>query len=125
MSNPLPSNKKLTFSSRMRSIGHAFRGIVTLINTEPNARIHGVATVVVVAAGILRRLNPAQWALIALAIGMVWVAEALNTAIEWLCDMVCEGKWHPVVQKIKDVAAAGVLIASIVSVAVAVCVFCL
>ena len=53
-----------------------------------------------------------------LSIGAVWTAEAMNTAIEMLCDLCCGGKYHPVVKRVKDVAAGAVLIAAAVSIVV-------
>ncbi len=99
-------------SSRLRSFGHAFRGLKVLLQTQPNARIHAVATILVVAAGVLLRISPAEWALIVLAIAGVWTAEALNTAIEFLVDLVSPDP-HPLAGKAKDVAAGAVLAAAI------------
>jgi diacylglycerol kinase (ATP) len=99
-------------NGRLRSFGHAFRGLKVLLQTQPNARIHAVATVLVVAAGVLLRISPAEWALIVLAIAGVWTAEALNTAIEFLVDLVSPDP-HPLAGKAKDVAAGAVLIAAI------------
>ena len=98
--------------SRLRSFGHAFRGLKVLLQTQPNARIHAVATVLVVAAGVLLRISPVEWALIVLAIAGVWTAEALNTAIEFLVDLASPDP-HPLAGKAKDVAAGAVLIAAI------------
>jgi diacylglycerol kinase len=99
-------------SARLHSFGHAFRGLKLLLQTQPNARIHAVATVLVVAAGALLRIAPAEWALIVLAIACVWVAEALNTSIEFLVDLVSPEQ-HPLAAKAKDVAAGAVLAAAI------------
>jgi len=99
-------------NGRLRSFGHAFRGLKMLLQTQPNARIHAAATVLVVVAGVLLRLSPAEWALIVLAIAGVWTAEAMNTAIEFLVDLVSPDP-HPLAGKAKDIAAGAVLIAAI------------
>ena len=109
-------------TGRLRSFGHAFRGLAILLRTQHNARIHALATILVVATGALLRISPAEWALIALAIVCVWVAEALNTSIEFLVDLASPER-HPLAAKAKDVAAGAVLIAAIGSVIVAVLVF--
>jgi len=98
--------------SRLRSFGHAFRGLKVLLQTQPNARIHAAATILVLAAGALLRISPVEWALIAIAIAGVWTAEAFNTAIEFLVDLVSPAP-HPLAGKAKDVAAGAVLIAAI------------
>ena len=99
-------------NGRLRSFGHAFRGLKMLLQTQPNARIHAAATVLVVVAGVLLRLSPAEWALIVLAIAGVRTAEAMNTAIEFLVDLVSPDP-HPLAGKAKDIAAGAVLIAAI------------
>lgn len=68
------------------------------------------------------RISPAEWALIALAVVCVWVAEAVNTALEFLVDLASPEP-HPLAAKSKDVAAAAVLIAAIGSVIIGVLVF--
>jgi len=100
------------FNRRLRSFGHAFRGLKVLLQTQANARIHVAATILVVAAGALLRISPAEWALIAIAVMCVWAAEALNTAIEFVVDLASPDP-HPLAGKAKDVAAGAVLIASI------------
>jgi diacylglycerol kinase (ATP) len=109
-------------SSRLRSFGHAFRGLKTLLQTQHNARIHALATVLVVAAGAVAGLSRAEWALIALAVAGVWAAEALNTAVEFLVDLASP-ELHPLAAKAKDVAAGAVLVAAIGAVLVGAFVF--
>jgi diacylglycerol kinase len=75
-------------SGLIRSFGFAFAGIATLLRTQRNARIHACATMAVVAAGFYFHVTPMEWCLLALAITGVWVAEAFNTALEFLADAV-------------------------------------
>ena len=109
-------------SARLRSFGPAFRGLKVLLQTQHNARIHALATVLAVVAGALLGISPAEWALIALAVVCVWATEALNTSIESLVDLVSP-ELHPLAAKAKDVAAGAVLVAAIGSVIVGVLVF--
>jgi diacylglycerol kinase (ATP) len=109
-------------TGRLRSFGHAFRGLTVLLQTQHNARIHAVATILVVAAGVLARISLTEWVLIALAVVCVWATEALNTSIELLVDLVSPDL-HPLAAKAKDVAAGAVLIAAIGSLIVGVLVF--
>ena len=99
-------------NGRARSFGHAFRGLKALLQTQPNARIHALATTLVVAAGAFLGLSTFEWALVALAVAGVWVAEALNTSIEFLVDLASP-ELHPLAAKAKDVAAGAVLVAAI------------
>ncbi len=98
-------------SDRLRSLGFAMQGFSALISTQHNARIHLVATIAVVGTGAALSLNATEWVSIILAISIVWLAEALNTGFEFVCDVVSP-EHHPKVKQAKDVAAAGVLIAS-------------
>ena len=109
-------------SKRVKSFGHAFKGIATLIATQHHARLHLLSTIIVVAAGLYLRLRRWEWVAILLCIGMVWMAEALNTAIEFLADEVTLERRERI-RNAKDIAAAGVLITAMVSVAVAILVF--
>jgi diacylglycerol kinase (ATP) len=111
-----------SFSGRLRSFGHAFRGIGTMLATQHNAWVHAAATVCVVIAGVLAGLDRASWCWIVLAIVSVWTAEALNTAFELLAD-VASPDFHPLVKKAKDVAAGAVLLTAIGAVAIGALVF--
>ncbi len=80
--------------------------------TQRNLRIHAGIAVVVVVAGIVLRFSAVSWAVVALAIGLVVAAELLNTALEAVVDLVSPQD-HPLAERAKDVAAAGVLVASL------------
>ena len=107
---------------RVKSFGYAFKGIGTLIATQPHARIHAMATVIVVGSGFLLEVSRTDWLALVFAIAMVWVAEAVNTAIEFLTDLASPD-FHPLAGKAKDVAAGAVLLAAIAAIAIAVIVF--
>ena len=91
---------------------NALAGLAVLHWTQKNARIHAAATVAVLVTGIWFGLSAGDWIWIGLAVGLVWMAEALNTAIELLADAAVPQE-HPLVGKAKDVAAGGVLLAAV------------
>ena len=99
-------------NKRLKSFQYALAGLWTLIKTQPNARIHLLATLVVVLAGGWIGLSGRDWLWITIAIVLVWAAEAFNTALELLADAV-HPDHHPLIQRAKDVAAAAVLISAI------------
>jgi len=107
---------------RLKSFAYAFRGITALIKNEPNARIHLAATVLVLAMGIGLRISPLDWALLFFAIGLVFVAELLNTAIEKLADAT-QPKWDKKIGLIKDYSAAAVLVSAIIAAIIGLLVF--
>jgi diacylglycerol kinase (ATP) len=94
--------------ARLRSFEDAGRGLRTLLVTQHNARIHAVASVLVLGLAAGLGVTRVEGCLLALAIAAVWTAEALNTALELLCD-VASPEFHPTVGRAKDVAAGGVL----------------
>lgn len=108
-------------TSRLASFGHALRGLAVFAR-QPNARIHLVAAALVTGLGLALRVTAAEWCALALAMALVLSAEALNTAIELVVDMV-QPEWHALARDAKDVAAAGVLLCSLGAVAVGVWVF--
>jgi len=108
--------------ARVKSFGYAFNGLKILLLTQPHARLHAIATVVVLIAGKILQLGQWEWVAILLCIAMVWMAEALNTALEFLADEVSLEK-RDRIGNAKDVAAGGVLITAMISITVAMIVF--
>ena len=97
---------------RARSFVHAGRGVAELLRNHPNARLHLVATTAVIAAGVACEVTRGEWTALVISIGLVWSAEALNSAIELLADRITT-RQDDLVRRSKDAAAAGVLLASV------------
>jgi diacylglycerol kinase (ATP) len=112
----------LSFYSRIKSFHYAYRGGITLISTQPNAQIHALATLLAVIAGFWLSISSLEWLAVILSITLVWSAEALNTAIEFLADEVSLEK-RDRIGKAKDIAAFGVLCTAIFALVVATVVF--
>ena len=102
---------------RKQSFGFAFSGFARLLS-EANFRIHLAALGFVLALGTWLGLAGVEWALVALSIALVLMAEAFNTALELLADAVAPQR-HPLVGAAKDVAASAVLLTALGAVAVA------
>jgi diacylglycerol kinase (ATP) len=105
-------------AARLRSFTHALNGLRCLLRSEPNARIHFICAIAVVIAGGWVGLSAADWRWIVLAIALVWFAEAINTAIEFVCDVVSPD-YHASIEKAKDIAAGAVLICAVAAVIIA------
>jgi diacylglycerol kinase (ATP) len=119
----VPKNvDRFSVASRLESFRCAFRGIRTLLASQQNARIHLLATVCACGVGLLIGISRLEWIAIVVAIVVVWMAEALNTAFEFLCD-VASPEFHPLIQKGKDVAAAAVLLSAVGAAVVGLIVF--
>ncbi|HEY0107064.1 MAG TPA: diacylglycerol kinase family protein [Rhizomicrobium sp.] len=101
-----------TVAGRLKSVGHALAGIAVMLRTQPNARLHLAATILVIGAGLALRLGDADWRWLVVAIVLVWVSEGVNTAFEHPCDMVSPD-FHASAKMSKDIAAGAVLITAI------------
>lgn len=112
----------MKISKMLRSFKFALKGIVHLVRFENNAQFHFLATVLVIIAGYWLKIDRNEWIFIIFAMALVWSAEAFNSAIEKLCDKV-EQKKDPIIGKVKDMAAAGVLFLAIAAAIVGCMVF--
>lgn len=105
-------NKPFSLKTRFQSFKYAFKGLIFLLKQEHNAWIHGFVAMGVLIAGIIFHISPTEWIAVIFAIGMVLSAEALNSAIESLADFVSP-QHQKQIGKVKDLAAAAVLILAI------------
>jgi diacylglycerol kinase len=105
-----------------RSFSFAGQGVWHVIRTQRNMRVHLVAAVAAVAAGLALRIDATDWACILAVIGLVLTAETLNTVVEAVVDL-CTDEFHPLAKAAKDMAAGAVLISSAAAVGVGVAVF--
>jgi len=105
-----------------RSFGYAFEGLATIVRTQPNFWVHSAAAIVAFGLGLALGLSAAELAILVLTVALVLVAEAVNTTVEAVCDLV-EPRYHPLVKRAKDISAAAVLIAATAAVAVALLLF--
>ena len=109
-------SSQFSLKKRFQSMTYAINGLKILWREQHNCRVHLFVTALVLVFGLMLSISATQWILLLLLIALVWVAEALNTAVEYLCDKVTM-EHDPLIGKAKDVAAAGVLIASIIAAA--------
>jgi len=115
-------NKKFSIRARLASFKYAFQGLGHVLRAEHNFVVHLAAAIAVIALGAILQISKAEWLIIILCIGLVLITEILNTAIEWLVDLVSPQR-NEKAGKIKDIAAAGVLIAALVALVVGIVVF--
>ncbi len=105
----------------------AFNGLITLLRTERNFRIMGIVSIVVVVLGYSlnyfgEHLNRFEWAILWCAMGLVFVSEGLNTALETTIDVLHPDQ-HPMIGRAKDMAAGATLSASIIAIIVGLYIF--
>jgi len=116
------NNKSISISSRIKSFGFALEGIITFFRTQHNAWIHAFAAIIVIISGFVLKVNNNEWCLIFIAIALVFIAEMANTAIEFLTDIVSP-EYNLQAKKVKDVAAAAVLISAIAAIVIGLIIF--
>lgn len=109
-------------TNRLHSVKTALHGLALLVKNEHNSWVHLAATLAVIALGVYCDITTTQWCFLVLAITLVWMAEAFNTAIEYLCDKVSP-EYHELIKHTKDVAAAAVLLTATGAVVIGALVF--
>jgi diacylglycerol kinase (ATP) len=109
--------KQKTFSlqERFSSFGFAFNGIAGFLRQEHNARIHFAVTVMVFASAIYFEVSTIEMIALVIVSGFVWVAEVFNTAIERIMDFIST-KQNTEIKFIKDLAAGGVLLSTLIAI---------
>ena len=108
----------LTFvKSRLKAFGYAWDGLVDFfVNQEP-VMVHLIAIGVALGTAWLLGFPAWKWVMFVICIGFTLVTEALNTAIEYVVDLVSPD-YHVLAGKAKDVAAAAVFLSALTAVTV-------
>lgn len=105
----MKQHERFSWRARGRSFRYAWQGIVTLVRDEHNSRIHLCAALCAIILGCCLGLRRWEWVAVTLCIVSVLAAEAVNSAIEAVCDRFGPQS-HPLIGKAKDTAAAAVLL---------------
>ncbi len=108
--------------SILESFNFAFEGIIHVLRTQRNMRIHFLIAALVLVAALVSGVDKMELIALLLAIAFVLIAEMLNTAVEAAVD-VATTSFDPMAKLAKDIAAGAVLIATAVAVAVGYLVF--
>lgn len=115
-------NKKFSVSDRLKSFKYAFNGFKILFRDEHNARIHLLAAIVAIVLGWFLKISLTEWLAISIVIGLVFITEIINSCIENMADFISPEKHHQI-KKIKDLAAAAVLLSAILAVVIGLLIF--
>jgi diacylglycerol kinase (ATP) len=107
--SPGPEVATFSIADRVRSFGYALAGLGYMLRSQHNAWLHLAITILVCLAGWWLGVSAADWRWLIAAIALVWVAETMNTAFEYVCDVVSP-EFHGSVARAKDIAAGAVLI---------------
>ena len=107
----------MSWKKRIRSFYYAFKGLADVVRSQANMRIHLLAAAAALFAAWFFNISPSEWMILILVIGMVLSAEVMNTAIEYLTDLISPAQ-HPLAGKAKDAAAAAVLLSALTAVVI-------
>ena len=114
----MTSKPRFSVRARLASFRYAFEGLHTLVSEQHNARVHLLATVLMFGLAVFLRLPAGDCLWLVLAVVLVWITEAFNSALEYLANAAVPEQ-DPLIKKAKDVAAAAVLIAALAAVLIA------
>lgn len=106
----------------IKSFEYAYRGLMGAVKSQLNLRIHLTAAVAVIIAGFYFGITATEWTIILILIGIVISLELVNTAIEHLVDLITLER-KPLAGKVKDIAAAAVIVSSLTAVVVGFIIF--
>lgn len=113
---------KFSFKERLASFKYAFEGLRFLLLFEHNSRIHLIAAIVAITLSFVLKISGIEWLIILIVIGLVFVTELLNSAIEDLAGKVTS-EYDEKIKRIKDYGAAAVLISCLVALVAGVLIF--
>jgi diacylglycerol kinase (ATP) len=102
---------------------NSFKGIRLVLKSERNIRIHFAIALLVMALGVILKLNASGFSLLLIAIALVIIAEMVNSAIEFTLDAIFHNRYSKLVGMAKDIAAGAVMIATFISIAIGILLF--
>ena len=106
----------------MKRFSYAFQGMLVLIIKDHKFLLHLLLTLIVIIAGFTFKINEVEWLFIIISIGLVLAFEAINTAVEYVVDLVTN-EYHVLAKNAKDVAAFSVVLASLVALVIGLIIF--
>ncbi len=110
------------FKKLLWSFQNAARGILSVVRSERNIRIHLCFLCYVLFFAWFGQVSEAQIPILILCFGLVLSAELFNSAIERICDKLCT-EYDPIIRAVKDIASGAVLISAIMAAAAGIWIF--
>ncbi len=120
--NQNAGSNAFSLKKRVKGFGYAFRGVYFLAKSQHNAWIHLIIAFLVIFVGVFLEVSITEWSFLIFAIGFVISAEAFNTAIEELTNLVSP-EHNKKAGIVKDVAAGAVLITAIIAALIGIIIF--
>lgn len=110
----ISEKKRFSLIARLKSTTHAWRGLGIFLRTTHNSWVHIFFSILAIFLGFILKISTIEWIIIIFVIGLVIIAEALNTAFEIDINLTSP-TYHPYARDTKDVAAGAVLISVLVA----------
>lgn len=104
------------------SFSDALQGIVYVVRTQKNMKVHLLTGLLVVILATVLGVSRLELTILLLTIGGVFAAEVINTALEELVNLIT-AEYHPLAGIIKNLAAGAVLVAALTALSVGYLVF--
>lgn len=104
------------------SFKHAFDGISYTLRSQPNFRVHIFFTLLASLTGFYYQLSSFEWSILVFTIGLVLIAEMVNTSIEAVVDLHTQ-QFHDLAKIAKDVSAGMVLITAAIAILIGLLIF--
>lgn len=102
---------------------NARKGFRLVLKSEVNIRVHVAVATLVLFLALYLKFSTVEMCLLLFVIGLVIVAEMLNTAIEFALDSIYHNRYSKMVGMAKDISAGAVMFATVISVLVGVILF--
>ena len=119
----LPSEQEKSECAKfIAGFGYAFAGLWYALRTQRNVRVHLTIAILAILLGIVLRISAVEFAMIFVAITVVFIAEMFNTVFE-LCVDLASPEYNPLAKIAKDVAAGAVLLSAMLAVVIGLFVF--
>lgn len=112
----------IRFKRLFKSFMYAFKGLFRVFREEQNLKIQLFFGTIAICLGFVFEIKPIEWCFIIISIFLVLLMEIINSAIERVTD-VLKPRIHQYVKEIKDIMAAAVMLASLVSVIIGLIIF--
>jgi len=110
----MPTEEKF-LKNRLKSLSYAAKGFWLLVSSENSIKVQIVISVIMTIVGFLMKISATEWMFQLLAIGLILVAESLNTAIERMADFI-HPDFHKKIGIIKDISAGAAFFAAIIAI---------
>lgn len=119
---PIPPTSRGELIAFINSFVYAWHGLTYAVRTQRNARVHMALGTFAILLGVILRISPVEFAMVFIAITLVFIAEMFNTVAEACVDLVTR-EYNPLARIAKDVAAGAVLLNAMLSVLIGALVF--